>query len=82
MIVEDDKKITPKAWEKELSSLQKEFEATKKPYSDTVLKLVAEDVLEHNRTDLDRMLGNESRAAQRQMVPKHKNREEILWQRN
>ncbi|MDO4802399.1 MAG: hypothetical protein Q4A15_09565 [Prevotellaceae bacterium] len=60
LIVEPDKKITPKAWEKELASLKESYEQTKKPYAETVVNLSAVEVLEHNKKDLERMLENES----------------------
>ena len=60
LIVEPDKKIIPKAWEKELASLKESYEQTKKPYAETVVNLSAVEVLEHNKRDLERMLENES----------------------
>lgn len=60
MIQEPDKKITPKAWEKELSLLQASFDKTQKPYASLVSKLSAVEVLEYNRAELDRMIGNET----------------------
>ena len=60
LIVEPDRKITPKAWEKELASLKESYEQTKKPYVETVVNLSAVEVLEHNKKDLERMLENES----------------------
>ena len=60
MIEEDDKKITPKAWQKELDTLTKEYDETKKPYAQLVWRLASIEVLSHNRRDLERMLENES----------------------
>ncbi len=60
MIQEPDKKITPKTWEKELSSLQSSFDKTQKPYASLVSKLSAVEVLEYNRVELERMIGNET----------------------
>ena len=71
MIKEDDKKITPKAWQKELDTLTKEYDVAKKPYSQLVWKLASIEVLNHNRRDLERMLENESH--QRSREPRNRN---------
>ena len=60
MIEEDDKKINPRAWQKELDTLTKEYDETKKPYAQLVWRLASIEVLSHNRRDLQRMLENES----------------------
>lgn len=60
MIEEDDKKIKPKAWQKELDTLTKEYDETNKPYAQLVWRLASIEVLSHNRRDLQRMLENES----------------------
>ena len=75
MIQEPDKKITPKVWRKELSSLQTEYEATHRPYSVTVRNLAATDVLLHNRKDLERILENESH---RKSIDRNRNRDTAL----
>jgi len=59
MITEPDKKITPKAWQKELDSLLPKYEASKEPYAVIVSTLATIEVLEYNKTDLQRMLENE-----------------------
>lgn len=66
MIQEPDKKIIPKAWNKELGELQKEFEDTKQPYAKTVTSLAMIEMLEYNKKDLARMLENERRAEEKQ----------------
>lgn len=66
MIREPDKKITPKAWQKELDSLLPQLEETKKPYAKVVTTLASIELLEYNKTDLERMLGNERRAREKQ----------------
>ena len=71
LIVEPDKKITPKAWEKELASLKESYEQTKKPYAETVVNLSAVEVLEHNKKDLERMLENESHEKRRTVHREH-----------
>ena len=71
MIKEDDKKITPKAWQKELDTLTKEYDEAKKPYSQLVWKLASIEVLNHNHRDLERMLENESH--QRSREPRNRN---------
>ena len=60
MIKEPDKKIDPKSWRKELDILEKKYQKTQKPFSDAVIDLAKIEVLNHNRTDLERMLENES----------------------
>jgi len=59
MITEPDKKITPKAWQKELDSLLPKYDAGKEPYAIVVSTLATIEVLEYNKTDLQRMLENE-----------------------
>ena len=60
MINEPDKKITPRAWEKELSSLQASLDKTQKPYAELITQLSAVEVLEYNCINLERMLSNEN----------------------
>lgn len=74
MIHEPDKKITPKAWQKELDALLPQLEETKKPYAKAVTTLASIELLEYNKSDLERMLGNERRAREKQeqqQTPKH-----------
>ena len=66
MILEPDKKITPKVWQKELDALLPQLEETKKPYAKAVTTLASIELLEYNKTDLERMLGNERRAREKQ----------------
>lgn len=66
MILEPDKKITPKKWQKELDSLKSEYEATKKSYAKSVTTLASIELLEYNRKDLERMLENERNAIEKQ----------------
>lgn len=73
MITEPDKKITPRAREKELASLQASLDKTQKPYAELVTQLSAVEVLEYNRTDLERMLSNESHDKNRD-ITRSKNR--------
>ena len=61
MITEPDKKITPKAWQRELDSLLPKYEAGKEPYAIVVSTLATIEVLEYNKTDLQRVLENERR---------------------
>ena len=67
IIQEDDKKIMPVTWRKELEKLQKSLEDSKKPYSEAVVNLAKCDVLQHNRRDLERMLENESHQRNRDL---------------
>ena len=55
-----DKKITPKAWQKELDGLKERYQKTERPLSDATLDLAKMEVLNHNKRDLERMLENES----------------------
>ena len=73
MIKEDDKKITPKAWQKELDTLTKEYDETKKPYAQLVWRLASIEVLSHNRRDLERMLENESHQRNRDITRSRNN---------
>lgn len=66
MIVEPDKKITPKAWRKELAEIQEKIDATKQPYSQAVMRLASVEVLEHNKKDLERLLHNERSAREKE----------------
>ena len=59
MIREDDKRIVPRTWQKELDGLKEQYREFQKPYSDTVINLARIEVLNHNRRDLERMLENE-----------------------
>ena len=59
MIKEPDKKITPKAWQKELDGLKERYQKTERPLSDAILDLAKMEVLNHNKRDLERMLQNE-----------------------
>lgn len=60
MITEPDKKITPKAWQRELDSLLPKYEASREPYALVVSTLASIEVLEYNKTDLQRMLEHEA----------------------
>ena len=73
MITESEKKIIPRTWEKELASLQTSLYKTQKLYAELVTKLSAVEVLEYNRRDLERMLGNESHDKNRN-ITRSKNR--------
>ena len=68
MIVEPDKKITPKAWRKELAEIQEKIDATKQPYSQAVMRLASVEVLEHNKKDLERLLHNERSAREKEQA--------------
>ena len=76
MIQEDDKKITPKAWQRELDTLVKEYDKTKTPYAQLVWKLAAIEVLSHNRRDHERMLENE-RHQQNRDISKSRNNQSL-----
>ena len=73
MIKEPDKKITLKAWQKELDGLRERYQKTERPLSDATLDLAKMEVLNYNKRDLERMLENESHQRNRGII---KNREE------
>ena len=75
MIVEPDKKINPKAWTKELDSLNERYQKTERPLSDATLELAKMEVLNHNKRDLERMLQNERSERSRTHI---RNRDPIL----
>ncbi|MBR4780613.1 MAG: hypothetical protein IK014_04560, partial [Lachnospiraceae bacterium] len=60
MIKEPDKKIAPKAWQKELDGLRERYQKSERPLSDATLDLAKMEVLNHNKRDLERMLENDS----------------------
>ena len=72
MIQEDSKKISANSWKKELASVQKQIEQTKKPYTETVIRLASVEVLEHNRSELERLLHNERSAREKEQRKKMK----------
>lgn len=80
MIKEPDKKITPKAWKKELDALTKTYDETKLPYSKTISNLACCEVLSYNRRELQRMFDNENRQLSRtsQQIPTKKKKEQSL----
>ena len=59
MIKEPDKKINPKAWQKELDGLREKYQKTERPLSEATLNLAKMEVLSHNKKDLERMFQNE-----------------------
>jgi uncharacterized protein (DUF342 family) len=75
MIKEPDKKITPKAWQKELDGLKERYQKTERPLSDATLDLAKMEVLNHNKRDLERMLQNERSERNRTHI---RNRDQIL----
>ena len=75
MIKEPDKKITPKAWQKEFDGLKERYQKTERPLSDATLDLAKMEVLNHNKRDLERMLQNERSERNRTHI---RNRDQIL----
>lgn len=61
MITEPDKKIIPKAWQRELDSLLPKYEAGREPYALVISMLASIEVLEYNRLNLQRMIEHEAR---------------------
>ncbi|MCR4705052.1 MAG: MobA/MobL family protein [Lachnospiraceae bacterium] len=68
MIEEQDKKIKPIAWRKELTELGETYKEKQKAYSTAVIDLAKMEVLNHNKRDLQRMLENESHQRNRGIV--------------
>ena len=58
-IKEPDKKITPKAWKRELAELEDKYSNAKKEYSLSVYRLAGIETLNYNRKELDHMLETE-----------------------
>ena len=58
-IKEPDKKITPKAWKKELSKLEERYSTVNTEYAKSVYRLAGIETLNYNRKELDRMLETE-----------------------
>jgi len=75
MIEEPDKKITPKAWEKELKGLREKYQKTEQPFADAIVDLAKMEVLSYNKRDLERMLENESHNRTREIA---RNRDPVL----
>ena len=75
MIKESDKKITPKAWKKELDGLKEKYQQTERPLSNAIINLAKMEVLNHNKRDLERMLQNERSERNRTHI---RNRDQIL----
>lgn len=59
MIKEPDKKITPKAWKKELDGLKEKYQQTERPLSDAIINLAKMEVLSYNKRYLEQTLQNE-----------------------
>jgi hypothetical protein len=78
MISEPDKKITPKAWQKELESISAELDTTKAPFSKAVINLASIELLEHNKKDLERMLENERRTSVKEQTKHHSKNNQTL----
>ena len=74
MIVEEDKRIIPKAWRKELEKLTDEYEQTQRPTTVVVTKLAKVEVLMHNKKELERMLENEKNQRTREQIREVKTR--------
>ena len=58
-IVEPDKKITPKAWKKELIQLEKKLDEIREPFGEVIVNLSSIELLEYNKKELGRMMENE-----------------------
>lgn len=74
MIKEPDKKINPKAWQKELDGLREKYQKTERPLSEATLNLAKMEVLSHNKKDLERMLQNE-RSERNRTINRNRNRD-------
>lgn len=59
MIKEPDKKITPKAWKKELDGLKEKYQQTERPLSDAIINLAKMEVLSYNKRYLEQTIQNE-----------------------
>ena len=75
MIKEPDKKITPKAWKKELDGLKEKYQQTERPLSDAIINLAKMEVLSYNKRYLEQTLQNERSEKNRTHI---RNRDQIL----
>jgi len=75
MIKEPDKKITPKAWKKELDGLKEKYQQTERPLSDAIINLAKMEVLSYNKRYLEQTLQNERSERNQTHI---RNRDQIL----
>ena len=71
MIKEPDKKINPKAWQKEFDGLREKYHNTEGPLSDAIADHAKIEVLNYNKKDLERMLQNEHSRREREVNRNH-----------
>ena len=77
-IVEPDKKITPKAWKKELAQLEKELDETREPLGKVIVNLSSIELLEYNKKELGRMMENEKHQKELSINQSRKKTEQSL----
>lgn len=58
-IKEEDKKISPSSWQKELDIINAELDKTTDSFNQSIINQAIIEVLEYNKEELDRMLENE-----------------------
>ena len=68
-------KATPKAWQKEIDNLEEELPELKKQHGREVSRLATAEVIEYTKKDMERIIGNERRAAERQQPQKKRQTE-------
>ena len=77
-IVEPDKKITPKAWKKELTQLEKKLDEIREPFGEVIVNLSSIELLEYNKKELGRMMENEKHQKELSINQSRKKTEQSL----
>lgn len=77
-IVEPDKKITPKAWKKELAQLEKKLDEIREPFGEVIVNLSSIELLEYNKKELGRMMENEKHQKELSINQSRKKTEQSL----
>lgn len=61
-----DGKATPKAWAREIDTIEKELPPLQKEYGREVSRIATAEVIEYTKKDMERIEVNERRVAERQ----------------
>jgi len=67
-----DAKATPKAWAREIESLEKELPPLQTEYGREISRIATAEVIEYTKKDMERIEANERRAAERQQPQRKK----------
>ena len=74
--IKGDAKATPKAWAKEIESLEKELPPLQTEYGREISRIATAEVIEYTKKDMERIEANERRAVERQQ-PQRKKQQEL-----